>query len=123
MMSLIRSMVFAPAVDIIKGRATSGRSDLDRRTRNRRRNCRAHFSARNFCGSPGNPLGFRAARAGTAAAVRGGPGGFAMKCSDIMNRNLEWLTETDTVLKAATLMAEANVGFLPICDARRRVIG
>ena len=46
-----------------------------------------------------------------------------MKCTDIMSKNLEWLTETDTVLKAATVMAEAGVGFLPICDARKRVIG
>ncbi len=46
-----------------------------------------------------------------------------MKCADIMSRNLEWLTETDTVLKAATVMADAGVGFLPICDAGRRVIG
>jgi CBS domain-containing protein len=46
-----------------------------------------------------------------------------MKCSDIINRNLEWLTEKDSVLKAAIVMAEAGVGFLPICDARQRVIG
>lgn len=46
-----------------------------------------------------------------------------MKCEDIMSRNLEWLTETDTVLKAATVMAEAGVGFLPICDAHQRAIG
>jgi CBS domain-containing protein len=46
-----------------------------------------------------------------------------MKCSDIMNRNLEWLTETDSVFKAATVMADAGVGFLPICDAHQRVIG
>ena len=46
-----------------------------------------------------------------------------MKCRDIMSKNLEWLTETDTVLKAATVMAEAGVGFLPICDAHKRVIG
>ena len=46
-----------------------------------------------------------------------------MKCADVMNRNLEWLTEKDTVLQAATVMAEAGVGFLPICDARRRVVG
>ena len=46
-----------------------------------------------------------------------------MKCTDIMSKNLEWLTETDTVLKAATVMADAGVGFLPICDAHRRVIG
>ena len=46
-----------------------------------------------------------------------------MKCADIMNTNLEWLTETDSVLKAATVMAEAGVGFLPICDSGKRVIG
>ena len=46
-----------------------------------------------------------------------------MKCGDIMNTNLECLTEHDTVLAAAVVMAEANVGFLPICDARKRVIG
>jgi CBS domain-containing protein len=46
-----------------------------------------------------------------------------MKCAEIMNRNLEWLTEKDTVLKAAALMAEVGVGFLPICDAHRRVVG
>jgi CBS domain-containing protein len=47
-----------------------------------------------------------------------------MKCKDIMNRNLEWLNEKDSVFKAATVMAEAGVGFLPICDGqRRRVIG
>ena len=47
----------------------------------------------------------------------------AMKCADVMNRNLEWLTEKDTILKAATVMAEAGVGFLPICDARKQVVG
>jgi CBS domain-containing protein len=46
-----------------------------------------------------------------------------MKCADVMNRNLEWLTEKDTILRAATVMAEAGVGFLPICDARQRVVG
>ena len=46
-----------------------------------------------------------------------------MKCADVMNKNLEWLTEKDTVLQAATVMAEAGVGFLPICDARQRVVG
>ncbi len=46
-----------------------------------------------------------------------------MKCSDIMNKNVEWLTEKDTVRKAASVMAETGVGFLPICDAEQRVIG
>ena len=57
------------------------------------------------------------------AAARGNKEGQAMKCEDIMNRNLEWLTEKDSVLKAATVMAEAGVGFLPICDSGKRVIG
>ena len=46
-----------------------------------------------------------------------------MKCADLMSRNVEWLSETDSVLKAATVMAEAGIGFLPICDAQQRVVG
>ena len=46
-----------------------------------------------------------------------------MKCRNIMSKNLEWLTEKDTVQTAATRMATAGVGFLPICDADSRVIG
>ncbi len=46
-----------------------------------------------------------------------------MNCNDVMNTNLEWLSETDTISTAAKKMAESGVGFLPICDARLRVIG
>lgn len=46
-----------------------------------------------------------------------------MKCADIMSKDLECLKETDTVTKAAALMAEAGIGFLPICDAHMRAIG
>jgi CBS domain-containing protein len=46
-----------------------------------------------------------------------------MKCKDIMSKNLEWLNEKDTVQKAAVLMADTGVGFLPICDSRHHVIG
>src|SRR5690348_503295 len=46
-----------------------------------------------------------------------------MKCGQIMNKNLEWLDEKDSILKDATVMAEAGVGFLPICDRRLHVIG
>ncbi len=46
-----------------------------------------------------------------------------MKCAEIMSKNVEWLTEKDTVRKAAAVMADSGVGFLPICDAGRRVIG
>ena len=46
-----------------------------------------------------------------------------MKCAELMSQNLEWLNEHDTIQKAAMIMAETGVGFLPICDARKRVIG
>lgn len=46
-----------------------------------------------------------------------------MKCNDIMSKNLEWLTERDTIRTAAERMADAGVGFLPICDPGRRVVG
>lgn len=46
-----------------------------------------------------------------------------MKCEEIMNTNLEILTEQDTVQTAAMVMAEAAVGILPICDVNGRVIG
>jgi CBS domain-containing protein len=46
-----------------------------------------------------------------------------MKCADIMSKNLEWLTEQDSVQRAAFVMADAGIGFLPICDARKQVIG
>jgi CBS domain-containing protein len=46
-----------------------------------------------------------------------------MKCEDIMNRNFESLTSQDNSQKAALLMAESGVGFLPICDSQNRAIG
>lgn len=46
-----------------------------------------------------------------------------MKCTEIMSKNLEWLTEQDSVQRAAFVMADAGIGFLPICDARKQVMG
>jgi CBS domain-containing protein len=46
-----------------------------------------------------------------------------MKCEDIMSKNLEWLNEKDTVRQAAAIMAEAGIGFLPICDKWKKVVG
>jgi CBS domain-containing protein len=46
-----------------------------------------------------------------------------MQCKDVMSPNVEWLPETATVQRAATVMAEHGVGFLPICDLDRRPIG
>ena len=46
-----------------------------------------------------------------------------MKCADIMSKNLEWLNEKDSVLQAAAIMADAGVGFLPIIDKWKKVVG
>lgn len=46
-----------------------------------------------------------------------------MRCKDIMNKNLEWLTDRATIRAAAVMMAEQGVGFLPICDADGRPMG
>jgi|KBSMisStaDraftv2_1062788.scaffolds.fasta_scaffold882770_1 CBS-domain-containing membrane protein len=46
-----------------------------------------------------------------------------MKCADIMSKDVEWLNEKDTVQQAAARMADAGIGFLPICDKWKKVIG
>jgi CBS domain-containing protein len=59
---------------------------------------------------------------GTLDAHRGDRGD-AMKCADIMNANLELLLESVTIHRAAAIMAETGVGFLPVCDVDGRAIG
>ncbi len=46
-----------------------------------------------------------------------------MRCEEIMKRELECASPSDTVQAAATKMRDANVGFLPVCDASRIVQG
>jgi len=46
-----------------------------------------------------------------------------MKCIELTGTKPEMLTEKDTIAHAAKVMAEASVGFLPVCDAGRKVIG
>lgn len=46
-----------------------------------------------------------------------------MKCSELTGTKPEMLTDKDTIAHAAKVMADASVGFLPVCDAGRKVIG
>lgn len=46
-----------------------------------------------------------------------------MRCREIATENTESLPENATLLEAAKLMAESGVGFLPVCDADRKVLG
>jgi CBS domain-containing protein len=46
-----------------------------------------------------------------------------MICRELMKDDVERLQPGDTVQTAARKMREANVGFLPVCDASLRVLG
>ncbi|MBI3181564.1 MAG: CBS domain-containing protein [Myxococcales bacterium] len=46
-----------------------------------------------------------------------------MNCQELMKTEVESVAGDDTVGKAARLMRDANVGFLPVCDENNRVLG
>lgn len=46
-----------------------------------------------------------------------------MLCSELMKRNVELCLDTSLVPEAAIAMRDRNVGFLPVCDETRNVIG
>jgi CBS domain-containing protein len=46
-----------------------------------------------------------------------------MRCQDIMKRTIQIASPDDSVQSAATRMREQNVGFLPVCDSSRKVVG
>lgn len=46
-----------------------------------------------------------------------------MRCEEIMKTTVEVLEQDDDVRTAAQRMRDANVGFLPVCDQNRKVIG
>jgi CBS domain-containing protein len=46
-----------------------------------------------------------------------------MRCQEIMKKDVECVLPTDTVQAAAKRMRDENIGFLPICDESRKVLG
>jgi CBS domain-containing protein len=46
-----------------------------------------------------------------------------MLCSDIMRTDVECIAPEDSVQEAATRMRERSIGFLPVCESQRRVVG
>ncbi len=46
-----------------------------------------------------------------------------MRCEEIMKKSVECLSPRDTVEAAAVRMRDQNVGFLPICDSSKKVLG
>src|SRR3954454_22044799 len=46
-----------------------------------------------------------------------------MMCQDMMKSAVKCVSPTTTVEEAAVMMRDEGVGFLPVCDAARHVIG
>jgi len=46
-----------------------------------------------------------------------------MKCIELTGTKPEMLSEKDTIADAARIMTDASIGFLPVCDAARKVLG
>ncbi len=46
-----------------------------------------------------------------------------MRCEEIMKRDVECVSPRDTVVDAACRMRDENVGFLPVCDPSKKVLG
>jgi CBS domain-containing protein len=46
-----------------------------------------------------------------------------MRCQDLMRRPVETCHDYESVQVAARLMAEADIGFLPVCDEDERLVG
>jgi CBS domain-containing protein len=45
------------------------------------------------------------------------------RCAEFMKSDPQSVLETDSIRSAAEIMSVANVGFLPVCDGERRVVG
>jgi CBS domain-containing protein len=46
-----------------------------------------------------------------------------MQCKEIMKHEVEFVVPGETVQKAAMTMRDHNIGFLPVCDETRKVLG
>ncbi|MHB1846449.1 MAG: CBS domain-containing protein [Deltaproteobacteria bacterium] len=46
-----------------------------------------------------------------------------MRCDEMMKREVECVSPRDTIQAAARRMRDENVGFLPVCDGAKKVIG
>jgi CBS domain-containing protein len=46
-----------------------------------------------------------------------------MLCQDIMKREVRYVTAETSVAEAAAVMRDEGIGFLPVCDETRTVVG
>ena len=46
-----------------------------------------------------------------------------MLCEEVMKREVEFVDPKERIERAARLMRDEDVGFLPVCDENRKVVG
>ncbi|MCW8139938.1 MAG: CBS domain-containing protein, partial [Planctomycetota bacterium] len=46
-----------------------------------------------------------------------------MRCEELMKRDPECVRPQDSIHEAARLMRDRGIGFLPVCDEDRKVLG
>ena len=46
-----------------------------------------------------------------------------MRCEEIMKKDVQFVSPRDTVEDAAMRMKDHDIGFLPVCDQSRKVLG
>lgn len=46
-----------------------------------------------------------------------------MMCQDLMKRDVQCIDTRTSVRRAAEILRDENIGFLPVCDEPRRVLG
>jgi len=46
-----------------------------------------------------------------------------MRCEELMKRDVRFVHKNSTAQEAARIMRDENIGFLPVCDQQKRVLG
>lgn len=46
-----------------------------------------------------------------------------MRCAEVMKQSVVYVTQDESARTASQLMREANVGFLPVVDEQKRLVG
>lgn len=46
-----------------------------------------------------------------------------MRCEEIMEKAVEFVSPDDTIQEAAALMRDEGIGFLPVCEKDQQVVG
>ena len=71
---------------------------------------------------PGSVPGLQGGRARPSSSASSSSG-YSTRCAEFMKGDVRTIGEADSVTRAADLMTVANIGFLPVIDHQRKVVG